>query len=108
MVHFFVLPEQLFFSVGDCPVEKGFAVLPRDLPDRFGTAPLLEAYTAAAVDLAGHAVRVTGGARHVSTGSEPTGRTAGLGADGALHVIPDDGGEVLIIRYGEVLRLEEP
>ena len=76
--------------------------------NRFGTAPLLEAYTAAAVDLAGHAVRVTGGARHVSTGSEPTGRTAGLGADGALHVIPDDGGEVLIIRYGEVLRLEEP
>ena len=76
--------------------------------NRFGNTPLLEAYAAAAVDLVGHAVRVTGGARHDGAASDPTGTTAGLSPDGALRVIPDDGGEALIIRYGEVLRLEEP
>ena len=75
--------------------------------NRHGHAPLLAAYTAAAVDLVGRAVRVTG-TRPGNGEPEPVGTTAGLDADGALRVVPDEGGDVLVVRYGEIVRLEEP
>ena len=75
--------------------------------NRVGNTPILEAYAARAVDLVGKPVRVLGGAQQDGATVAPTGTTAGLGEDGALRIIPDDGGEVLVIRYGEVQRLEE-
>lgn len=73
--------------------------------NRHGNEPILESYAGAAPGLVGQAVRVVGAAPQ---GAAVTGTTAGLDADGALLVAPVGGGENLVIRYGEVLRLEDP
>jgi BirA family biotin operon repressor/biotin-[acetyl-CoA-carboxylase] ligase len=68
---------------------------------RQGERPILDAFRLAGIDLEGRRVRVTGG-------PEPwEGTTAGLAEDGALRVTPLGGSHPVVVRYGEVLRVEE-
>ncbi|HEY3175722.1 MAG TPA: biotin--[acetyl-CoA-carboxylase] ligase [Candidatus Polarisedimenticolia bacterium] len=74
---------------------------------RSGDPPVLQAYRNLALDLTGRRVRVAGAPRRPGDGLAWTGTTDGLTPAGALRVIPEAGGEVVEVLYGEVSRVEE-
>jgi BirA family biotin operon repressor/biotin-[acetyl-CoA-carboxylase] ligase len=71
---------------------------------RVGRDPVLERFRTLTGDLVGRRVRVQDG------GTVRTGVTDGISHDGALRIRPDDDGsheDVLEIRFGDVIRIEE-